>query len=874
MEKKFNRVDSTGSIQERANLIADATKQLPWFHLKGPETLDFLFYLTYQRFLLRFPTGVFSSWKVSLHALPQQKPTFWDFLDHFFEDLIDAHRIQAIKDFESKPDLDQFMESIAGAAYALSDEEYAEFFEYFLISKMGGDFLTPIFPAPLGKLMAGLFELEPNAIIQNPYAGRGTLIPYLPKNCIYRGKPEDPMDAAILSLRMLVHGFLKEKISKVGGLVRSMEKAAISICLPPFDKEYVAFPPRDGESPEDIPERLIEELLRGVSKTGKVMLVTNDRFLTGSNKASEALQKALVNSGYLATIISLPETLFQFGVAHCSLVVLDKEKEQNGPVTFFKSANATKDSSRRDLERLDVDGTVQKFREKRIGNDVFEIPLKKIIDWNFKLSPNKAMAERIIQQEEAQLDLGVQFVNLGDILEKVHPISALINHLSKITIGSIQHRDPLNHLTDEDLENLEIAVGDEKGFNAMMIEGTTLLVPRLGSKVFPIILDVDAAGLAVHSSIMCFRMKVKQIDLEYLVLELHSHFVQKQIEALHSNAMLLGISSKDFVSIKVRIDYNIRRQRRRVEEFKQASLVAKMEELKLHQKMLGLEQTEHQILAVIGHELRPIIYKVQKQAEWIGDYIAKKEANKELVSINDPIAPGKSSKSIQKTLAAIVQDMSTMGKRFDSLQALLDVESKKGELEIVSLNDFWWMSEAYGDDLWNRPFFLHHHFFPAFTPECDHLMVRVNKTLFKTAIDNLVRNAEVHGFDPEMEENKVFICTSCYQQEDGSVWVAVDCLNNGKPFPQDFKFEEFIKYGSRGEDSQGTGVGGFLINRIVQNANGIFRLLDQDEMDIQIATMKSQSQEAIKKLVYGDRPYTVGFRIELPYSFENDETVD
>jgi nitrogen fixation/metabolism regulation signal transduction histidine kinase len=166
-----------------------------------------------------------------------------------------------------------------------------------------------------------------------------------------------------------------------------------------------------------------------------------------------------------------------------------------------------------------------------------------------------------------------------------------------------------------------------------------------------------------------------------------------------------------------------------------------------------------------------------------------------------------------------------------------------------------------------------HHFRP-FEPEWEPLMVRVNRTLFKMLIGNLVRNAEVHGFDTTMEGNKVYVSTSCIQKEDRTVWVMVDCFNNGKPLPDDFTFDEFIQFGSKGADSKGTGVGGFLSNRIVQNFEGNFRLLETDEIADQIHAMKSQSQEVLKKLVYGDRPFLVGFRIELPFSFENNETVN
>ncbi len=872
MEKKFNRVDRTGSIQERANLIADATKQLPWFYLKGPETLDFLFFLTYQRFLLRFPTGVFSSWKASLDALPQQKPTFWDFLEHYFEDLIDAHRIKSIKDFEAKPDLLAFMESIEGAAYALSDEEYAEFFEYFLIVKMGGDFLNPIFPAPLGKVMAGLFELEPNAIVQNPYAGRGTLIPYLPKNCIYRGKPEDPMDVAILSLRMLVHGFLKEKISKVGALERSMEKAAISICFPPFDKEYVAFPPRDGESPEDIPERLIGELLRGVSKTGKVMLVTNDRFLTGSSKASEVLQKTLVNSGYLTTIILLPETLFPFGAIHCSLVVLDKEKEKNGPVTFFKSVNVNKDSSRRDLEQLDVEGTIQKFREKRFGPDVVEIPLERITDWGYKLSPVKAMVERIVRQEEDQMEPGVQLVDLGNLLDRISPVQSPVVGLARLTIADINRSEPLNRLTVEDILKLELVNEDQKGYLRLALDQPTLLVPRIGSKARPTIVDPREQAVAIHSNVLCFRQSSTAINLEYLVLELHSSFVQKQLELIQSNLVLPSISYREYLSLKIRVP-ELRQQVRRVEDYKAASMTSKLEQLRLHQKMLGLEDSEHQILAVLGHEVRPLLASVRARARLTRMYIEDKEAVSETVSINHKIGSRPQSPTVHEAYELIEKDLDRWADLFESLEALM--KSEKSKMTFTEVDVFEFITQL-SKEL-SQPT-------DNFEIACYRDMglegnqiaptVMIDKSLLRQAFENLVRNAREHAFDKEEGENKLLFFLSYVRKSEGILVVKIDVLNNGRPFHPDFSFEKFTEMGASHGKTKGTGIGGFLIKRIIENHGGVFRLLEPRELVDSLMRMAVGKFKEDFQAEFGSRQFNVAFTIELPFQPETHDNLD
>lgn len=871
MEKKFKQIESSGTIQERAKLIADAIRQSSWFQLGGPEATNFLFYLTYRRFLQPLPDGVFSSWQERPYASTGQKPTFWDFLDHYFEGILDEHRIQSIRDFESKPDLLALMESMEGAMQADSDQAYQELFEFLLMSLMGGDFSSPEFPAPLAKLTIGLFNLPPNAILQNPYAGRGSLIPYLPDTIIYRGDETDAINLAIMHLRLLVHGHKKTKLDGLGVFNQTMEKATISICLPPFSNEFVAFPPRQGETSEDIPERLVGDLLRGVSKTGKVMLVTNTRFLTGSNAVSKALQKALVNSKFLSTIISLPAKFLEQAGRSCSLVILDKEHEPNGPVSFLKLVNPNKAASQWQFEELDVEGTIERFRKKRLGTEEFEIPLEKIISGDYQLSPKWEMLESILKVEMAQAEKGLQFLGLDELLLTVYPIEGGISGLPLIMLHSVKSAEPFYRLTRDQLQKMQVAVRDIRGYQRFSSDQTTLLAPRLGPNGKHAILDANAQEVAISSDLLCFQLKGSYVDIEYLVLELSSSFVKEQLDVLVQGMMVPRISGADFLSIKVRVP-SPQQQRRLVEQFKRASYAAKVEQLKLHQKMLGLERSEHQILAVIGHELRPIIYKVQKQASWLKAYLSKKESEGESVSLKDYVGHRHASKTVEGTIASIVQDMNIMGQRFDSLQMLLDIEDKKGQLEVVTLKNFWWLAEEYGDGPWNRPFFLHHYTEPH--PENKALMVKVNRDLFKIVIRNLVRNAEVHGFDKSMEGNKVHLEASHIHKEDGTIWVVVDCLNNGKPFPEGFKFEEIIQFGTRGTDSKGTGVGGFLINRIIHEFGGHFRLLEQDEIDTLIGHGKSKIVEAFRDIVYEKRPYQVGFRIELPYCAENDENLD
>ncbi len=377
---------------ERAEEMAEVLRQENWFY--SAITLGVIYYLTYKRFLTNFTDcRMFNSWKGrNFLRFAIYQPSFSDFLDHFFYQLPDKKIFEVIGHLEELPAFEEFMVENSGlASQIVFDEEFASFIEHFLMTKLEqANPDTPIPPA-LAKLLLGLFDLPPNATILNPFAGSGSLIQYLPKTYRYQVEPVDPFDTAIILLRLLVHRFFTAKDDLSAILKQHDEKPDLAICFPSSKNGFLGFFPQHSALSTTYIENIVKDLLISVNEKGKVLMVVNDQYLVGSSSDQVALQKAMVNSGYLHAIISLPSSLFESGGIGRSLVVLDREKDPNGPVTFSKAANANKDTKHRDLEQLDVEGTILNFREKRFGNDVFEIPVEKIISWSCKLSPRREM---------------------------------------------------------------------------------------------------------------------------------------------------------------------------------------------------------------------------------------------------------------------------------------------------------------------------------------------------------------------------------------------------------------------------------------------------------------------------------------------------
>ena len=87
--------------------------------------------------------------------------------------------------------------------------------------------------------------------------------------------------------------------------------------------------------------------------------------------------------------------------------------------------------------------------------------------------------------------------------------------------------------------------------------------------------------------------------------------------------------------------------------------------------------------------------------------------------------------------------------------------------------------------------------------------ILINKVLFRTLLDNLLTNANKYGFKDNRKVNHVML--ELIEIDDHLI---VDIRNNGLPFPKNFDREKFITKYSTAETSNGSGLGGYDINRI------------------------------------------------------------
>jgi nitrogen fixation/metabolism regulation signal transduction histidine kinase len=104
-----------------------------------------------------------------------------------------------------------------------------------------------------------------------------------------------------------------------------------------------------------------------------------------------------------------------------------------------------------------------------------------------------------------------------------------------------------------------------------------------------------------------------------------------------------------------------------------------------------------------------------------------------------------------------------------------------------------------------------------------HHLIEVDKMQLIKAFRNLAINAAKHGY-PEGEKDKNMLIKASVS-EDGQM-LQIDVINDGSPFPDEFTFNDYVTLGKKTGDKKGSGIGGFLINRIISAHSGAFSQVD------------------------------------------------
>ena len=765
---------------------------------------------------------------------------------------------------------------------------------YVSVNKIG-EFSTPNSLAELIVLLAGD---KPGSVFYNPAGGYFSFSVELKRrsrniNTFY----SEEINVRTFSLGLMnlmacgasiEHAFNVDSVSSSQIMDGS---ADVVISNPPFEGKYV-YDDYERNYPfksSSIVPYFLQLALRKAKPGGFIVMVVPESILYENSSGVFSFRKHLIGNHLVESVISLPSGVFEpYSRVKLSIIILQKDGNSKG-ILFFdadRSEYLTKKSkSELVLNSESVFNQYLKLRSNRESNsDIFKktefsknpdssVVMDNYVEYGPSLrSYNFADYKEVIVNDfnlEVKRYLYDEHDHQGSEIgeEGSVELSTFLNPFH--AKGSAEENEDLKYYNisklNSDFTRIKIEDSDKSSLSGKhrgrIIDKTTLLVGAIEGSLKPTIFEYNGRNILISNDVLAFVPDFNKVDPEYLVYELAGPGFQQQVRLFTQGVTIRRIKSKDFLRIRVYLP-SLPEQRKIVRTKKEAFLLAKNQEsLNLSSRLNIPADSEREIMGALKHELAPLASIMKGGIKSISRYLTSKIENEETVEFTEKISGAENSRTLGQLLSDLERSAEELTQLSENIQQIIDVNSQELKTEYVEIK------KLIGGVVNNWEFRDKYNIvFHGESQSAPDVKASINRKQFSIFVRNFLENTHRHGYLNRYEPYDLSALTgpsrnlvfNAFKQE-GSV--IIEMKNDGDPFPEDFSFDDFVSFGGRGGSAKGTGIGGFLMKRIIQNHNGELLMLEPGEsLDIQL-TSKTHDNRVFpfRQIVVG-----VSLRIILP----------
>lgn len=706
----------------------------------------------------------------------------------------------------------------------LTDSSYQELSEAFIAQSFSFERNYLQCFHGLDETLAKIASPKPGQEIFNPNCGIGSLFVELQKqfpnhDLRFTGRVDDSFFYILCEANLLAHNvkaFINQEETLDGDLEITFfgENPDIAIGITPLkiellgkrDKKFFPF----SYKMKKVEYSFIELMINSLNETGKAVVVVPEEFLYRWH--AKGFKKEYLKNDWVESVISLPREVFkEYGSFKTSIVVFNKNKTEKGFITF-KSEDAQSEETKVSLDevlgKLDLRVSRYALKEAEELKDILAdsphpvVKIRDIIQDSFS-GKNYSPDNRIVE-------------NSAEILPYVR-VQDLSNNDKEFTL---------------DVSKVERKISIEKADKRTVINFPAVLVSKIAPKLKPTYFKFTDQPIVVGSDIIALKMK-DDVNIEYFLTQLHSRLVQIQVEMMSSGTTINRINKEDFLNTQIILP-PLTEQRLQVFE-----MIADIEEKAIAQEAVAKakRQTnaiEYEVIANMNHSLKNKLGVIINDYDTLIRFLQRKERTNSPVSFDDTIRPvfeGENSADVD-TIRGITERLKSnlldTSKVFNTSLRLQTRELKKNAVELIG----YFRNEV-------KASYAGENFTIEVVAEPKlKLNVLLDRAVFKEAIDNLINNAEMHGFADKNRRYQIVFELSklreVYDEESATVrgYARIVYKNDGKPFPKGFSFIDYVRYSSKAGKTQGTGIGGAVIDRIIKLHEGKFSELPVGELSL------------------------------------------
>lgn len=705
--------------------------------------------------------------------------------------------------------------------FTLTQEAFEAVFDYALqegLQAMGRGAGQWQVPNELAQLAVSIYPIESGSRIFNPNAGTAALVSCLGSDVEYTGKEVNVSAVNLARLRLWAHQMERSQLL-LGDSDAQWPKDVQwpFICsLSPIVNPRRIMPTGASARPNSaslLPSDavIIHQSLRHLSENGRAVIAVFPGFLWRAD--TFYFRHQLIRQDWLEAVIELPAGVLAPATAvPLVLLAFNRAKARPGHVLFVDAEPHTSRVGRRRV--IDVAGLRHTLHQPQDAPNARYADHDQIQDKDFILIP-KRYTEREIAPENGAL-LGAIAVPVERQFRAV-PGKELGRTLS---IRDLK-KDNLHYVLDVNaLASVELT---PRGANHL--PSGVLLVALRGNHLKPtwyVSPLPEQDRLVVSTAVAALQLDAKAVDLAYLVCELNSDYVTKQLKAFQYGITIPNLSVKDLLKLHIRLPA-LAEQRAVVAGQRDAMKMVEQLQQDLSRSDQSRKSTVYTQFASFKHAFVQPLANLQAGIGLLQDYLREQAAAGVPVDFAALLSQ-RSQRTLQDLFASFNRDFGSIRGLLERRESELRVEDYAlGVVDVV----------AYLTDLveHKQNHALNFEIVLDAAPEIkeelgNKLEINSNAELMDILFGYIISNAERHGFKnrPALG-NKVLIEISIASASEKRQ-VNVVISNSGVPFPQGFTKEKYMRLGYSSGDMKSSGRGGSEVTTIVAHLGGDFDVLE------------------------------------------------
>ena len=621
----------------------------------------------------------------------------------------------------------------------------------------------------LARLALKLLDYK-GGIVYNPTAGDGTFGRILDIGDAYFGSTYSGTAWSVGIAKMILQDKLPSR-NFVYSLDSSLE-ACDSLEACNYDR-YINIC-RGGFDPDEVFPRLSPE--------GQAIIILPPGDLIDPRRKEK---EKLIQNNLLDTVIFLPPAMIKATNISTALLICKSGRKENAPVIMLDARDEeyTEKGITGKNKTLNVNKLVNDLNNPNIDNRI-EVSLEAIINENYNLNP--AFYLRPIEPWPE----GYEIASLKDltrpsefILRKLLPEGIHMIDSSSLTLNQTEFRI--------DTELLSKTKYNADGF---LLRDSCLIIAARNRHIFASYYKYsEGEQIYADEFLMTLIVDVNRIDPEYLVLK------------LRSAELNIGSSSRSRSYIlNMLIAYpSLAEQRRIVEDTVKANKQAKIRELGLTEEIIRLKNEYKAKIRTKKHNLGSLKNDITADIEIINKLTQRALNSGDLNLI-----------LLEKCLSRMKNNWETLDHRLCNIDAE-NVFGSESEFDFDSYLKNYCATNQHKKYKLRYEVDIH-----SFEEINAQKLILVNHDDFKQVVENIVSNAEKHGFNEGRNDYEIIISVSC---DISSEMVVFEFRNNGTPAPT-MTADQFALDGWRTpvNGSEGDGKGGAYISEMTRNFKGQF----------------------------------------------------